>query len=383
MSQAQYEIYLSDHTGRAFRRNITGMVMTVEATRVVNGIGQCSVTLLPDLLDESYFHRDARIAIYRSLPGRVPSLLFNTIYLLRRKKTSYEQATKKRVLLAVCLNHLISRRKIAYKAASSQARKVTTAIDDMIKAFVAENIGASATDATRDLSAYITIGANLTAAPTTTKAAAYRPLLQVCQELAQASAEAGTYLAFDLSALTEDTFLFETYTGQRGVDRRQGSANQFVLSLQRGNFDNIELDRDWSGEVTRAYAGAQGIDSDRNVQSSTNSTRASASAFNLIEDFSDVRHLGQNDTAAATDEAEARVREGRPKTRVRGDLIETDGSIYDVHYAWGDYVTADIDSEQFDCRLDVARVRLGRESPDQPFEERFDIAATLEDDDDV
>lgn len=379
MSQADYEIYLSDHTGSAFRKNITGAVLSLEATRVTNGVGQCSVELNPNLLDESFFRRDARLAIYRALPGRQPSLLFNTVYLLRRYVDHYTRATKTRKLMLYDLNSIIARRIIAYYAGSATAAK-NAAIDDMIKAYARENFGALATDVNRRLSNYITIAADLTAASVISKSAAWRPLLQVCQELVAASTQAGTYLAFDLSALTESSFFFATYTGQRGIDRRQGSGNQFVLSLKRGNFDNVDIDHDWSGEITRVYAGAQGVESDRNVQSA-DSALVSASIFGLIEAFSDVRHLGQNDTTGATDEAEARLREYRPKLKIQGDLIETDGSIYDVHYAWGDYVTVNVDTLQADCRLDVARLRLGRSGTS--FEERFDVAAIAEGSEDV
>lgn len=380
MSQAEYAVYLADHTGSAYRKNITGAVIGLEATRIVNGIGSCALTLDPQALDASYYKRDARIIVERSLPGRLPALLFDTVYLLRRMTMSYNGITKTRSLHAYDLNHLLTRRIIAYYAGSSQAKK-TSAIDDMIKAYVNEALGASATDAARRWNSYITIGANLTAAPSTTKAAAWRPLMQTIQELAQASTQAGTYLAFDLWAASETSWRFDTFTQQRGTDRRYGYAGQFVLSLQRGNFDNITLERNWADEITACYAGAQGVESERNVQSSIATTRAGASAFGRIEAFSDVRHLGQTETGAATDEAEARCREGRPKTTLHGDIIETDGAIYGVHYNWGDYVTANIDDEQFDCRLDVARCRLQRTQ--NGLEERFDMQATLEESDDL
>lgn len=374
MSQADYEIYLSDHTGRAFRKNITGAILNLDATRVVNGIGQCQLELDPKLLDESYFRRDARLAIYRALPGRPPALLFNTVYLLRRYMDHYTRATKTRKLQAYDLNHLIGRRIIAYYAGSANAKK-SAAIDDMIKAYARENLGATATDTTRRWDSAITIAADLTAAPTTSKSAAWRPLMQTIQELAQASAEAGTYLAVDLSALTESSFYLATYTGQRGIDRRQGSGNQFVLSLLRGNFDNVDIDHDWSGEITRVHAGAQGVESERNVQQAE-SAYSGASMFNLIEAFTDVRHLDQTDTTGAQDEAEARLREYRPRLKISGDLIETDGSIYDVHVSWGDYVSINVETIQADCRLDIARLRLGRQGAG--FEERMEIAAIAE-----
>jgi hypothetical protein len=377
MSQAQYSIYLSDHTGMAFRENITGQVISVDATRVVNGVGSCVLTMSSDLLPESFFARDARVAIYRALPGRVPMLLFNTVYLLRKYSNKYEGAGRIRTLQCYDINTLLSRRRIAYYATSAQAKKASIAIDDLMKEFVNENMGASATDVTRRLNSYISITGDLSAAPVIDKAASWRPLLQLLQELAQESAQLGTYLAFDLYAQDERTFAFSTFTGQRGYDRRYGTSNQFVLSIQRGNFDNVRVDIDWSNEITRVYAGAQGVDTERNVQSATDIARAGASIFGLIEDFSDVRHVSQSDTTSASNEANSRLRESKPRIIVAGSIIETDGAIYDMNYSWGDYVTMNVDYLQADCRLDVVRAQIG--ATNGGFSESFSAAAQFED----
>jgi hypothetical protein len=110
---------------------------------------------------------------------------------------------------------LITRRIVPYAAGTSQASKTTpTAADDLIKTVFKENAGSSATDANRDLSAYISVQANLTLGQLITKNFAWQQLLSTLQAMAQDSTIKGTYIAFDIVALGGGTngFQFRTYS---------------------------------------------------------------------------------------------------------------------------------------------------------------------------
>jgi hypothetical protein len=73
-----------------------------------------------------------------------------------------------------------------------QLASKSAAADDLIKAFVRENCGPSATDTTRNYSSsYWSVAADIGAAPTIAKAASRRNLLTTCQEIAQAATQAG------------------------------------------------------------------------------------------------------------------------------------------------------------------------------------------------
>jgi hypothetical protein len=84
--------------------------------------------------------------------------------------------------------------------------RAATFADNLIKTLWAENAGASISSADRDgvetqadISAYVTVQANLSLGGSVAKAMARRNLLDVCQELAEASTTAGTYLTFEIS----------------------------------------------------------------------------------------------------------------------------------------------------------------------------------------
>lgn len=379
MTSAEYSLYLSDPTGDRFRKNITGMVLYADIYRAENGPGTIEVGIDP-AINPQFIKRDARIFVYRKLPGRLATLLWDTAYFLRYESFRMEQSRTIRVLRGPDCTSLLARPIIAYKGGTSQARKVSVAIDDMMKALVRENRGASATDTTRNLSDYLTVAPDATLAPTTTRGMSHRNLLKILRELAQESAERETYLSFDVTAVNETDFLFQTYIGQRGLDRRAGQGNQFKLSPRRGNAENIVLERDYRDEITRAYAGGEGKGSKRNVQTWTGPIRSTATPFNLIEVFVDARHLKQSDTAALLNVAKATVRRGRPRTNFSCDIRETDGSMLGVHFDFGDYVTAEMPYYTFDARLSVMRLRLSRASTNEGFAEEISCGARLETD---
>ncbi len=59
-----------------------------------------------------------------------------------------------------------------------------------------------------------------------------------------------------------------------------------------------------------------------------------------------------------TGEANAAVRNGRPRTIFRGKLLDTQDTRYGVHWAWGDFVTAQYQGYQIDCRVDAVTVTV-------------------------
>jgi hypothetical protein len=316
---------------------------------------------LPRSFDTSLLMRDGRIGPWRAISGRPP---YNdngaqfTIETLRYKSTST-------FIRAYHMTGLMDRRIIAYSAGSSYAQKAAAPADDQLKTFWAENAGASISSADRDgvetqadISAYVSTQANLGLGASVAKSAARRRLLAVAQELAEASTTAGAYMTFEIIAPTESTLELRTYTTQRGVDRRASTSSPVILREQAGVLENATLEIDWHNEKTFVVAGGQGEGTARLIATALDTTRMGLSPFGRIEDFADMSNVA--DSASLQDDADARLRSGRPVVTFTGDLIETPALTRGIQFDLGDMLTAEDPQtrQQYDVRLDRVSERM-------------------------
>lgn len=329
----------------------------LEYLRAVNQVGALTLTL-PPAFPLTYLQRDGRVLVYRSVADVPPRLDMDAVWLIVGvQRLLSERGEQRTVVTAVDAVDLLRRRIVAYAAGSAQAAK-TAAADDLIKAVVRENLGSSATDTSRQLSpSLFSVSADITQGISISKAFSRREVLKVCQEVADACAQAGTYLAFDV-VWNGATLEFRTYTQWRGVDHRfPGGANPVLLSPDTGSLTAASYATDYRDEVTYAYAGGQGEGSDRAVGTSTDSTRATLSPFARIEAWVDARNTASSTTLA--DEADAAVRAGRPRVLFSCTVnADSPGAMFGKEYGFGDVVTAQAFGVNVDCRLDAVGVKV-------------------------
>lgn len=323
-------------------------------------VGVLELTL-PTSLDVSLLTRDGRIGVWNSINGRPPALDNGAIYLIE----TLDYTSKETFVRAYHATGLLDRRIVAYDAGSTYSSKTAAAADNQIKAFASEQLGSGIVGADRDgvetqadVSAYLSIQANLGLGASVAKAAARRRLLEVARELAEASTTAGTYLTFEIIAPTESTLELRTYATQRGVDRRASTSNPVILSESRGNLENARLRIDYHDECTFAIAGGSGEKADRLIATTMDATRAATSPFGRIERFFDMSNV--DDTTQLQDDADAGVRGGRPVILFTGDLIETPATTRGIHFDLGDMLTAEHPRtrQQFDVRLDMLHITI-------------------------
>lgn len=324
--------------------------------------------------DATKIVRGSRIAYYRApdatLGGGRFRLVGNTTWLVARRQRmvnrNYEQLIR---ITAVHPNVLLAARVVAYDEESAEADKTDLA-DDMIKAYVRENF-LTATDATRNwAAAHFAVEADVGAAPSIAKAASYRTVLTVCQEIAAAATQAGTYTGFEVFSPTETgAYTLRTYTGQRGTDRSSTGNAPLILALTKGSLNSVELDEDWTELVTAVYAGGSGKKSERLVSSpALDSALIAESPYGRVEWFQNAS--GVDDTAVLDDEAARTLREKRPRTLFTGDVVDTEYATFGDEYDWGDRVIGEYTDlrvahvTQFDCRVDPVRITVER-SEDQ------------------
>lgn len=358
----EYQIVLKDPNGTtlAYLDNFAAL----EITRSVNGIGALSI-LMPNLdygTANTYdkFLTDGRIEVWRSVAGGPMALHGDTCYFIRYKRPRLEADGSYSFLIrgedAVSL---LGRRYNLWYANDANSKFSSTAYDNALKAIFAANFGASSgtgpSGTGRDWSAYMSAQTNLTAAPTGSKEYAWRNVLTIMQEVALASAEAGTYLAFDL-IWTGTAFEYRTYINQRGIDRRWSSGNTLVISPENGTLGEAELEEDWSEEKTYILAAGYGTETGRVIGTATDSARVGISPFGRIEHF---MQTAGADSTSLTVEANAQLRKMRPKVTFSGKLIQTDGVQYGRDYSFGDYLTAQFMGKTFNARLDTVRIQVG------------------------
>lgn len=314
---------------------------------------------LPATFDTSLLRRDGRIGVWNSIAGRPPSLDNGAIYLME----TFEYTRHVTKVRAYHATGLMDRRIVAYDAGTTYSSKSAAAADNQIKSFASQQMGSGIVGADRDgvetqadISAYLSIQANLGLGAAVAKAAARRRLIEVARELAEASTTAGTYLTFEIHAPTESTLELRTYATQRGGDRRAGTASPVILSESRGNLENATLLVDYHDECTFAIAGGSGEKSERLIATTMDATRAATSPFGRIERFFDMSNV--DDLTQLQDDADAGVRSGRPVVLFTGDLVETPATTRGIHFDLGDMLTAEHVGQQFDVRLDMLHITI-------------------------
>ncbi len=137
---------------------------------------------------------------------------------------------------------------------------------------------------------------------------------------------------FDLVQTTATNYEFRWYAGQRGTDRRTGSA-QLTFSTAAGNIALPRLQRLHS--KVRTSAVVAGADSGA-ARATTNRTGNGYSSSNNVEMFVDARNLSVG--ASLDAEGDSRLAENRLKEIFTFDVKQQPSCYYGLHYTVGDLV---------------------------------------------
>lgn len=345
---SNYEIRRYSSSGTML--DITNAIVSLSSVRTENNVGALEL-VVPCRYKYEDFSKCQIIEIWNSKHGGSMSLIDETAYFLQDWEFITKGGERLIRLLAYDANWLLATRIVAYDAGSAQA-DMTDYADDMIKAIVTDAMGGDAISA-RQLSG-VTIDSDLSDAPSITKAFSRRNVLKVLREIAEASSSGGTNLYFDMIRTGIGTFAFRTFTGQRGQDHGRDSGDVRLVGEQYGNFDDITFGTYHSDEENYIYAGGQGEEADREVVEVSDSTRINVGyPWNRVEGWEDARHC--DTTAGVTAEANSALREGRPKQVLSGRLIDTPGMRLDVHYGFGDIVSAEAFGFSVDCHVSNIR----------------------------
>jgi hypothetical protein len=326
---------------------------SLDYIRAENKVGWLTLEINPTLIPTSFLAVNARLEPWRSVGAYSPYLDGESVFFLRNWTYAIDDAGQEVLRLsAFDANYLLDSRIVAYAAGSAQAER-TNEIDDMMKSIVRDNLGVDATDTLRNLSPYLTVQVDVSAAPSTTKAFSRRNVLVVLQELADIAFKLGTYLAFDIVYTGSTTLEFRTFTGQRGVNLGRTSANTLVVSRERRNLESPQLIEDHETEENYIYAGGQGTETDRVIKTAYTTT---ALGLNRRELFVDAA-MSELETSVQA-EADAALFDYRAKKTLIGRIVDTTGCRYGVHYHFGDLVYAEYKGQGYDAHIDAVHITV-------------------------
>lgn len=320
-------------------------------TRRVNGIDSYELEIDGDLTDiVGLFVLDAQIEAWRSRLDITPTLPlyreFEAFHRTERRNTTAEGRPLYTSNGAGYV-HLIDRRFILYPAGSAESSKDGFG-ETVLKEYVNENAGGAATIPPRLLASGATQGLAIQAdfgAGTPWKGGrAYRNLLEIAQEVAEATA-----VDFDVVGTGPATFEFQAQAFPIGQDRSvvgldpatglNGANNPPVIfSLAFDNMAQPLYAKNRRQERNAAVVLGRGIEADREVVQRKDDGLIGDSPWNRIEQ---VRQANQESTMDGLNTVgDALLEESQPVESFSFQPLETEAVVYGRDYSVGDIVTA-------------------------------------------
>jgi hypothetical protein len=353
---ATYELWLLNHATDSPIQLVSDYSAFAYA-KVVNGIGSWSMSL-PQSFDIRQVQRDTRIAVHRRLQDGPRTLDF--VGLVRYIEKSQRGNSIYYTIAGPDLNDFLRRRIIPYGTSSTTYAKKATYADNMMKAFVTQNLGASA-GTNRAITSYgFSVEADESLCTSVLSNAAWKNLYEVLVEIANSSQSTpATAAYFGIVPLgTGWTCQFRTNKQQWGVDRRYptGGSGVVILSLDFANVGDITRNWNYREEVNYVWCGyGTGTGTAKKTKQASDAARIGQSPFNQCEGFTT---SNSSSSSTVTSVANAAVRAGRPRQLFSASIINTANAVYGREFGFGDYVTAVFQGEQVNCRVNAVEIRL-------------------------
>jgi hypothetical protein len=298
---------------------------------------------------------DTQIRIFRSVGDQPNSLDLDTFWFVQEATEVLDASGVESLeVRAVDAIGLLARRVVPYDTTDAQSDKTGQA-GDLIKAFVRENFGTLATDTTRDLSSYLTVDVDRGDGILMDYTAQRPIVLTALQEIANSSAEQGSYLSFDIICNpVTNMMVFKTFADYRGNDHRKSSGLPLYIGRDYGNIQDLRLVYSNLEEVNYVYALGGGIGAVKISEERSDSARVLASPFNRKEYV--LSCGGELDLDVLDVQGDAYIRSKRPRLSMTCNIQETPQFVYGLHYGFGDYLTLDDKARSFNVRLSALSI---------------------------
>jgi hypothetical protein len=367
-TSVRYSIWIGSQTGE--RKRLISNFIRLNIVLALNKYHWMKIIFPASGFPTNLLIEDAWLEVWRGVESQAKAMVGESPFLLVDARQEIDTSGREVITVTgFSAAYIMHWAIVAYNAGTSQSAKTDYA-DDMIKEIADENVGSSATDTDRDMSSYLTIETDNSSGVSLTKGFARRHLDVVFSELCDASAADGTRLYWDVvlsspGNLSSRTLELRTYKNHRGDDRGLSSVNQMIFSVKRGNLENVWRKVDYRDTINYAYGLGQDVESSRNVQTASDSTRINASPWGRIKEGVKNATFSNSD-AGVTAEAKALLRQSRPRLTVAGKIKITPNSLYGVHYNFGDLVVVESFGNRDEAMIAPVDIRVsdGEESID-------------------
>lgn len=347
--QPRYQIRVRDTSGILVAQ--VDDYETINIEHIVNSGGYAAIYLPQDSINADVFGLDYLVEIWRSVQDEGIDWYMEYIGLHRTSVwQTFETGKSLYSEYSEGLCDLLKRRIIAYYSGTSYTDKNDFS-ETVMKEFVQENAGSSATSPPRISDGVISnlvVAVSGGAGANWSGAKAWRNLHDVLKEIAET-----TNFYFDVELLTQPGvspvgFLFQTYEGLRGTDRRETGLDPstglnaagnapIVFALEYGNIKTVVYSENRGDEVTAVYALGQGEGDARMVGYQEDATAIADSRWNKRETSRNSNSEKFYDDVVNT--AKNILQERRKIIDFNFSVIQIPGYLYGKDYTWGDIVT--------------------------------------------
>lgn len=341
----EYNVTVLD-PGGGNERQIAGL-LEVQVARSFNTVGNATFQFSDRYYRPSDWVPNMRFKVFRRTPTGTYRLLGNTVWFLKQPIWHYSSKTweiKTEDTISILNNPLV-----AYTSDTLYADKTIDNgnydyADNLLKAYVRENMGSLAQDGARNLEAYLTVDGNSSLGPLTEKTASFQELLSVLTSICQDAEGQGVPIYFDVVPSGEQTFVFRTYKDFLGQDKTTGpGAVSFGTSWN--NLTEIDIAWDYATQVTVAYVGGVGDGAGRLIEKVEDRDALLRNPFARIERFVDMKDEDRSSVLQAA--GRTYLAKQKAKATLTGRVIDTPYFVFGRDFDYGDQVRAAVGTFEF------------------------------------
>ncbi|MCK4829931.1 hypothetical protein KA005_80155 [bacterium] len=368
---ARYKVHLKDQSGDLVA--IFDDYTSLSVSHRINSIDTCNFSIDDDDSRISLFELDGQIEVYRSYPeyGVEWYLEFEGFHRTFTRQV-FENGNRFYTSFARGYNDLLNRRIVGYRAGSAYASKSGVG-ETVMKEFVDENCGPSATDPPRISDGVITnltIEADLANGANWTGSKAYINILSVCQDIANRSD-----IDFKMRGNGAAAFIFRVYNEQLGDDRSvvgldsatglNGAGNPPVIfSVGRGNMGEPVYSLKRMNEGNFCFVLGEGVQSDRDVVERSDTDAIDDSPWNKKEFSRDARN--RSTTAGYESAGDAALEENQAEETFSFKPIQVESTLYGRDYFFGDIITGRYQDVEKNKKLVGMNILVSDQGEDSP-----------------
>lgn len=381
-SNARYEVYICDSTGaRVAPLNDadTNQFISMRIVRSLGVVGACTITFtggaqqpsfLPLLERYGALKKDVILEIWRT-SGRIRSLLLDTVWFVRTVTRSMnENGVITITIVAQDTLYLLSSRVCLdlYSLHPGEQNQLvyTGTISEIMSQLVYENNALSYAAYNRTIPNFRTdlVSFNDLLDPAISPSGEIsidvtkRNLLEALQQLSNMSISYRIPIYFDVVASAADSFMFQLYPNQRGIDRRaiDGDGSAAIIGSTTGVIREITTTVDWTDEVTAIIPwGQNGSNTFGFVTDPIFPVTAFATPYSWREAVSD---SSTNTSADAQQVAIGELNNRRGTWNISATLQETSDFLFGQNWSYGDRVYINAFGNIVDTRISAIEITV-------------------------